>query len=217
MPHANADTSDFEKLQMAFQEVTAKFGSMEDILEAFGLKDMPKAQRYGVLMGCVVFFCTVGAVLALLAFGGSFKRIAEQTQTGDYTIESDYTTRQDRPLLLERLIDARERLLAENYPDREQRKNRSTNLTKMLLSVPPPKDIPGGVDDNGAKQSVNKKQDRAAEMDGFKENFVWAYRKCQDKPGGENSVVLLCYQKFFLRISSHLSFSSIRCRHSWKA
>jgi hypothetical protein len=192
MPHANADTSDFEKLQMAFQDVTAKFGSIEDILVAFGLADMPKAQRYGVLMGCIVFSCTVGAVLALLAFGGSFKRIAEQTQTGDYTIESDFQTRQDRPLLLERLIDARERLLAENYPDRKQRKNRRTNLTKMLLGVPPPKDIPGVVDDNGAKQSVGKKQDRAAEMEGFKENFAWAYRKCQDQPGGEKKIQWFC-------------------------
>jgi hypothetical protein len=192
MPHANADTSDFEKLQMAFQDVTAKFGSIEDILVAFGLADMPKAQRYGVLMGCIVFSCTVGAVLALLAFGGSFKRIAEQTQTGDYTIESDFQTRQDRPLLLERLIDARERLLAENYPDRKQRKSRRTNLTKMLLGVPPPKDIPGVVDDNGAKQSVGKKQDRAAEMEGFKENFAWAYRKCQDQPGGEKKIQWFC-------------------------
>jgi hypothetical protein len=192
MPHANADTSDFEKLQMAFQDVTAKFGSIEDILVAFGLADMPKAQRYGVLMGCIVFSCTVGAVLALLAFGGSFKRIAEQTQTGDYTIESDFQTRQDRPLLLERLIDARERLLAENYPDRKQRKNRRTNLTKMLLGVPPPKDIPGVVDDNRAKQSVGKKQDRAAEMEGFKENFAWAYRKCQDQPGGEKKIQWFC-------------------------
>eukprot|EP00980_Cylindrotheca_fusiformis_P009732 scaffold2149_cov187-Cylindrotheca_fusiformis.AAC.10 len=183
MPHANAETSDFEKLQMAFQEITVKFGSVDDLLEAFGLADMPKAQRYGVLMGCVVFFCTVCTVLILLILGGSFKRIAEQTQ-GDATIESDYQARQGRPLLLERLLDARERLLAENYPNREQRENRRTNLTKMLLNLPPPKDIPGVVDDTGAKQSVNKKQDRAEEMEGFKENFVWAYRKCQDKPGG---------------------------------
>lgn len=214
MPHTNADTSDIEKLQMAFQEVTAKFGSLEDILEAFGLADMPRAQRYGVLIGCIVFFCTVAAVLALLTFGGSFKRIAEQTQTGDATIESDFHIRRDRPLLLERLLDSRKRLLEGNYPSREQRKDRRTNLTKMLMNVPPPKDIPGVVDDTGAKQSVNKKQDRAEEMEGFKENFVWAYRKCQDQPGGKSSHL------FYGLIPDNVCsapFSSVRCCHSRKA
>lgn len=186
MSYSNADTSDFEKLQQALREVFTKFGSVEDILEAFGLASLPTAQRYGVLMGCIVFTCTVAAVFALLVFGGSFKRIAEQTQTGEATLETDYKARQGRPLLLERLLDARKRLLAENYPDREQRKDRRTRLTKMLMGIPPPKDIPGVVDDAEAKRSVNKKQDRAEQMEGFKENFAWAYRKCQDQPGGEN-------------------------------
>ena len=197
MPHTNADTSDFEKLQMAFSEITAKFGSIEDILEAFGLADMPKAQRYGVLMGCIVFFCTVTTVVALLVFGGSFKRLAEQEQTGEATIESDYKVRQDRPLLLERLLDARERLLSLNYPDRVKRKDRRTKLTKMLLNVPPPKDTPGDiVEDNSTKLAVNKKLDRAEVMEGFKENFIWAYRKCQDKPGGK-CLILLCQMLTF--------------------
>lgn len=185
MPHANADSSDFEKLQMAFQEITTKFGSVEDILEAFGLAEMPRAQRYGVLMGCVVFTCTVSAVFALLIFGGSFKRMEQQEQTGEATIESNYKARADRPLLLERLLGDRERLLSLNYPDREQPKARRTRLTKMLMSIPPPKDIPEVVDDSAAKQAVNKKKDRAEQMNGYKENFVWAYRKCQDKPGGK--------------------------------
>lgn len=184
MSRSTADTSDIEKLQSALTEVVAKFGSLEDVLEAFGLASLPTAQRYGVLIGCIVFFCTVTAVVALLIFGGSFRRIAEQEQTEETTLERDYKARQGRPLLLERLLDARERLLAENYPDREERKCRATKLTIMLMSVPPPKDIPGVVDDVEAKRSVNKKQDRAEEMDGFKENFAWAYRKCQDQPGG---------------------------------
>lgn len=191
MSQTNADVSDFEKLQQALSQVIVKFGSFEDILEAFGLASLPTAQRYGVLMGCVVFTCTVSAVFALLTFGGSFKRLAEQAQTGEASLETDYKARQGRPLLLERLLEARARLLAENYPDREQRKPRRTKLTKMLMSDPPPKDIPGVVDDVEAKQSVNKKQDRAEEMDGFKENFAWAYRKCQDQPGGENSSYFL--------------------------
>lgn len=187
MAHSNADSSDLEKLQSALTEVVAKFGSVEDVLEAFGLASLPTAQRYGVLIGCIVFFCTVTAVVALLIFGGSFRRIMEQEQTGGTAVERDYKARQGRPLLLERLLDARERLL-KNYPDRQERKGRATKLNTMLMSVPPPKDIPAVVDDAEAKRSVNKKQDRAEEMNGFKENFAWAYRKCQDQPGGEKKI-----------------------------
>ena len=214
MSYANSETSDFEKLQLAFNEITAKFGSVEDILEAFGLADMPKAQRYGVLMGCVVFFCTVTAVIALLVFGGSFQRIAEQSQTGEATIESDYKVRQDRPLLLERLLDARERLLSLNYPDRVKRKERRTGLTKMLLNIPPPKDAPSDiVEDNSTKVAVNKKLDRAEVMEGFKENFIWAYRKCQDRPGGKNTIDVVRIAS--LKILSEIAFSCRRCL-AWK-
>jgi hypothetical protein len=187
MPHATADSSDFEKLQMAWRDVSTKFGSVENILEAFGLAGMPVAQRYGIMFGCLVFFITVASVLALLFLGGSFERIAEQTATGKATVETDYKTRLERPMLLERLLDARERLIEKNYPERPQRKERRTKLTKMLMGVPPPKDsmVAKIVDDNGAKTAVNSKGQRMEAMDGYKENFVVSYRKCQDKPGGK--------------------------------
>jgi hypothetical protein len=183
MPHSNVESSDFEKLQLAFHDITTKFGSFENILEAFGLASMPVAQRYGIIFGCLVFMGTVIAVGSLLVMGGSFERMAEQADTGKTTTETDYRARMERPMLLERLLDARERLL-QNHPDRPQRKERCTKLTQMLMNIPPPKEVPTLVDDNEAKKAVNQKGLRAEVMAGYKENFVLAYRKCQDKPGG---------------------------------
>lgn len=180
MPQINPDASDWDKLQLAFQEVTAKFGSIENILEAFGLADLPVAQRYGILFGCIVFVTTVGSVMALLVFGGTFQRIAEENKTGRSAIESDYRVRLDRPLLMERLLAAQQRLLRENYPCRAQRKEGMTALTKMLSSVPPPKD-----ERNGDSHGVDFNLQRAEIMVGYKQNFILGYRKCQDKPGGE--------------------------------
>ena len=101
------ETSDFEKLKMALDEVSSKFGSLEDILEAFGLADMPMAQRYGIMFGCLVFIFTITAVLTLLTLGGSFRRIVEQAETGKSTVEEGYQSRLGRALLLERLLDSR--------------------------------------------------------------------------------------------------------------
>jgi hypothetical protein len=186
MPHIGSDHSDFEKLQNAFADLTSKFGSPDNILEAFGLSEMPMAQRYGILFGVLVFVFTVSSVVALLVLGGSFKRIAEQAETGEATLQEGYKSRLGRALLLERLLDSRERLLNSNYPDRPKPKERKTNLTKMLLNVPPPKDnVSSFVDEDATKIQVKVKGQRAEVMVGYKENFVVAYRKCQDQPGGE--------------------------------
>jgi Na+/pantothenate symporter len=169
MPYSSpAETGDFEKLQLAFKELTSTFGSMENLLEAFGLADLPSAQRYGIIFGFLVFVGTVTAVLALLTLGGSFERMAEQTKTGSVTIAHDFKARMDRPLLLERLLDSRERLMRQNYPNRAQRKEGCTNLTKTLLNIPPP------------KNAKSEKDDKT----GYMKNYVVAYRKCQDQPGG---------------------------------
>ena len=50
------DTSDIQKLQLALQEIVIRFGSVENVLDAFGLSNLPTAQRYGILFGFVVFF-----------------------------------------------------------------------------------------------------------------------------------------------------------------
>ena len=170
MPYTTPDDAgDLAKLQQAFSEIWATFGSVDNLLEAFGLSDLPVAQRYGIVIGCIVFVGTVTAVLSLLVLGGSFRRIAEQATTGSTTIPADYRARLDRPLLLEHLLDARERLLRQNYPKQvAARKLGRTNLTNMLLTVrPPPK-------------GTSEKQDKT----GYMKNYVVAYRKCQDKPGG---------------------------------
>jgi hypothetical protein len=180
MPQVNPDASDFEKLQLAFQEITGSFGSVESILESFGLSELPVAQRYGILFGFIVFTVTVSTVVALLIFGGTFKRIAEEAKTGKVTVESDYRVRLERPLLLERLISAQERMMKSNYPDRYKRKEATTNLTKMLSSVAPPKD-----DKDDKDATFDFSEQNAARMVGYKQNYFMGYRKCQDKPGGE--------------------------------
>mmetsp|Transcript_13605 Transcript_13605/g.34219 ORF Transcript_13605/g.34219 Transcript_13605/m.34219 type:complete len:472 (+) Transcript_13605:104-1519(+) len=173
------DASDFEKLQQAFSEITASFGSVESILAAFGLSDLPVAQRYGILFGFIVFVTTVSAVLALLVFGGTFKRIVEQNTTGRPSVETDYRVRLERPLLLERLISAQERMIKLNYPNRYERKEGFTNLTKMLSSLAPPTK-----DEQSKTETFNFGNQNAESMVGYKQNYFMGYRKCQDKPGG---------------------------------
>ena len=179
MPQLNPNTSDIEKLQLAFKEITSKFGSLESILEAFGLAELPVAQRYGILFGFMVFTLTVSTVLVLLVFGGTFKRISEQAKTGKVTVESDYRVRLERPLLLERLLSAQERMLQKNYPNTPTRKEFTTSITKMLSSVTPPKN------ENEALDNFDFSQQNSASLKGYKQNFLMGYRKCQDKPGGE--------------------------------
>jgi hypothetical protein len=220
MPYSTTTTGvdgeggDWEKLRQAYREIVTKFGSFEDVLVAFGLSNLPTAQRYGILFGCVVFVTTVLAVCALLFFGGTFRRIAEEetnNRNGASSVESDYRVRLDRPLLLERLLAARQRMLRENYPNLgdgvattntsggEKTKTTSTkitNLTRMLSSLPPPRDDDdGGGGGGGGNQKNNNENNhsgiidfnlqRAEIMVGYKQNFILGYRKCQDKPGGE--------------------------------
>lgn len=180
MSQVNPDMSDFEKLQQAFKEITSSFGSVESILAAFGLSDLPVAQRYGILFGFIVFTVTVSTVFGLLIFGGTFKRIIEQNNTGRPSVESDYRVRLERPLLLERLISSQERMTKLNYPNRYERKEGRTNLTKMLSSLAPPKS-----DRQDKGETFDFGNQNAASMVGYKQNYFMGYRKCQDKPGGE--------------------------------
>jgi hypothetical protein len=189
MPYSTAaDTSDLQKLQLAFAEITKSFGSLENVLEAIGLADLPSAQRYGILIGGLVFLCTVVAVVALLVFGGSFQRIAEQQKIGSVTISHNFKARLDRPLLLERLLESRERMMKQNYPNAGKRIEGTTALTKMLLCMPPPP--------NGTKAENDKT--------GYLKNYVVAYRKCQDKPGGASESVGAMVKA---RTDSHLFYS----------
>jgi hypothetical protein len=152
MGYSNKDADDIEKLRVAFAELK-KLGSVENLLEAFGLSGMPQAQRYGIFFGLVVFSCTLTAVIGLLVMGGSFKRIAEQADTGEATRLTATDQRAHRALLLERLLDGRERL-NKNYSPEPTTEN-LTNLTKMLCNEAPEDQldaVPKLVEDESATQ-----------------------------------------------------------------
>ena len=242
----NPESDDLDKLKDALRSVLASVSSFDNLLAAFGLHDMPRAQKYGILFGVVVFTSTVAAVIALLVLGGSFRRIAEQSGSGDATVPDAVTARSGRPLLLERLLEAREWMMKTNYPSNDGQhcqhgdKDGHTNLTAMLLNVAPNvekiKEIRSLVDgddndvDDGAgagkgeagavavssssnnadeknskgggffgfgggskkkaasstkaMNEATKEQIRKYIPEGYEENYVRAYRKCQDKPGG---------------------------------
>ena len=137
----NPESDDLDKLKDALRSILASVSSFDNLLVAFGLHDMPRAQKYGILFGVIVFTCTVAAVITLLVLGGSFKRIAEQSGSGEATVPDAVTARSGRPLLLERLLEAREWMMKTNYPTtndgKHSDKDGHTNLTKMLLNVAP--------------------------------------------------------------------------------
>lgn len=195
MPYTNdPSVGDFEKLQTAFRDLTTKFGSFEDVLQAFGLAKMPPAQRYGVLFGCIVFVLTISAVLMLLTLGGSFKRIAEQSATGEATLLSASEARQQRSLLLEQLLEGRERMVR-RYPD-PQVTEKPTALTTMLLNEAPDAAVEVDLDDENNDDSNTKRKQAAAVKARYippfyEANYIDAYRKCQDRPGGTLCCVVL--------------------------
>jgi RimJ/RimL family protein N-acetyltransferase len=162
------ELTDLDKLLHAFSTITS-ITSPNDILAAFGLLDLPIAQKYGIVFGCLTFTITVIAVLTLLYFGGSFQRIQEQAKSGELVTAPDSVTqRKRRPLLLERLLEGREWMMQTNYNGGTAKlvatNEQFTNLTKMLMTDAP-KD----------KSSMSKE---------YEENYIKAYKRCQDKPGG---------------------------------
>lgn len=177
MPYANSDISDTEKLYAAFQDVLSSFGSVDAILEAFGLASMPTAQRYGILFGFLVFCGTVSSVLILLVFGGSFKRIQEQALTGESTILTAGQARKERALLYEELLEARQRMV-QDYETSSQ-----SPLLHLLLNQAPSDTAPPHLIMDENKAPKKRKEKFVPPL--YKENYVKAYRRCQDRPGGE--------------------------------
>jgi len=173
------ETSDFEKLVKALSTLTGLFSSLDNILEAFGLSHMPQAQRYGIVFGFLVFVGTVSAVMMLLIWGGSFKRMAEQSKLGAVRIPDVTTARSERPLLYEHYLEARDRMMKQNYPKPETTEE-MTALTKMVLNLPI---RVGGVPDlvNGASVSTNGERQMPP---GYEEDYKEAYLKCVEKPFG---------------------------------
>jgi RimJ/RimL family protein N-acetyltransferase len=161
----SSELTDLQKLLNAFSHITS-ITSPTDILAAFGLLDMPAAQKYGIIFGCLTFTITVIAVISLLYLGGSFKRIEEQAKSGELVTAPDSVTqRRRRPLLLERLLEGREWMISTNYGGQNSSKvDEYTNLTKMLMTTAP-----------------SDKSDMSKE---YEHNYIKAYKRCQDKPGG---------------------------------
>jgi RimJ/RimL family protein N-acetyltransferase len=178
MGYPSDQTGDYDKLMAALGDLTGKFGSVQDVLEAFGLADLPLAQRYGILFGFLTFFCTVSAVLLLLVYGGSFRRMAEQADTGHATLAAPHDARAQRPLLLESLLASRQRMMDSNYPSAPATTEKPTPLTQMLLNLSPPKE------DKRRGQDKNQTASAATLVETYKKDYVLAYRTCQDKMGG---------------------------------
>lgn len=140
---------------------------------------MPAAQKYGILLGCIVFFVTVASVLILLTLGGSWKRIEEQAKSGELVSAPDaITQRKKRALLLERLLENRDWMIKTNYPSDGGSGSGFTGLTRMLMTVAP---VEGEVP-----------------PEGYEESYRGAYRRCQDKPGGEFEFVSIVVDRVYL-------------------
>jgi hypothetical protein len=183
MPHD--DSSDFEKLTKALKSLTGAFGSVDDLLAAFGLANMPMAQRYGILFGFCVFTFTIIAVVFLLVMGGTFKRMAEQSKTAAPSVPDAITARKSRALLFERLLEMRDYMLQNNYTPVPPVKG-LTKLTEMLLNVSC-KDVTNLVAEDASKRIAAERYIPP----GYQANYRVAYQMCQDKPGGMNHYSLL--------------------------
>lgn len=145
------ELSDWEKLTTALGGLS--FSSVDELLAKIGLADMPKAHLYGIVGGCVTFAVTLLVVATLLLRGGTFQRLYEQLQMPQPKVlppsqnkqkqTNRVTTAMGRPLLYERLLEARDRMMRANYPDkylRDSTNSSLTTLTTMLSNVvPPPK------------------------------------------------------------------------------
>lgn len=196
----NAELSDLEKVLESLSFITS-IRSLNDVFEVFGLATLPTAQKYGIFFGILTFTLTVGTVFALLILGGSFKRIVEQETGVASSIPSAIEERVNRPLLLERLLESQERMV-KKYPA-DILTEGLTALAKMLMNVAP--DVAKAqeamatlIEEDDMNKKENEKDDKKSKEasakrreelkkfipEGYEANYIKAYRKCQDKPGG---------------------------------
>jgi len=175
-------TSDLDKLLSAF----ASLQSAEDIFDVFGVGNLPQAQKYGILLGITTFVVTVSSVIGLLVAGGSFKRIADQAEDGvEVSIPNSIEERLGRPLLLERLLEASERMrksyrdgdavVATDGGDGDKRETKEfTILTKMLMNIAPDVEkaqakMAGLVEENKTRAKKNRKNKKKSVQEKMKE------------------------------------------------
>lgn len=168
-------SDDFEKLKEALS-ILHKFTTVDDFLKAAGLANIPTAQLYGIIGGICTFAITITSVGALLLFGGSFQRIAEQGRDGDMVVQDPTVARLRRALILEELLSKRDFMVDEaeaevesESPDESRLhplRDKFSALARRVMSSPPPKKV----GDYMGRE--------------YEANYVAAYRRCQDKPGG---------------------------------
>lgn len=176
----SAEISDLDKLLSAFDMIKS-ITSINSLLEAFGLDNLPAAHKYGLFFGCLTFILTVSTVLFLLVFGGSFTRIKQQSEGGTSSIPSSLEVRKDRPLLYESLLEARKRMIA-SYESDSMVNDERTVLMKLLNNVAP--DITGATELRAAlieeeEESNDKKKTstKTNEMGKKKEELKNSYQK----------------------------------------
>ena len=119
--------------------------------------------------------------------------MTEQAQTGGASIPDAIEERVTRPLLLERLLEAQQRLL-EKYPI-PAKTEKMTPLCEMLVNIAPDiakaKEMTANLTvENEADKKIKDDKLKDFLPDGYEKNYVRAYRRCQDKPGGE--LLFLC-------------------------
>jgi hypothetical protein len=207
MPYnANANGSDMDKLYTALHDILASFGSVDAMLQAFGLAQMPSAQRYGILFGVIVFCGTVSSVVVLLFLGGSFQRMQEQSVSGESTLLSAGQTRRQRALLYEQLLAARQRMVADyekssSSPSSAANAPEFSPLLQLLLNQAPSKvqRLPDLLEEREQNSKPMQQPPQTSPQPEqfvphmYKENYVKAYRRCQDRPGGKNrALIVLC-------------------------
>jgi RimJ/RimL family protein N-acetyltransferase len=188
-------TSDFDKLRTALGKL--RINSIDDVMEKMGLAALPRAQRYGILFGLLTFVCTVTAVITLLFAGGTVTRLKEQADNGGKPIPPDAVkVRARRPLLLERLLMMRDWLLKTNYPEQtqtqesastkghQQSQQQYSTLTNMLLNLAPNSISKDEKSNGGSKKKAGSGSSSSGLPDQYQTNYVHAYRRCQDYPGG---------------------------------
>jgi uncharacterized membrane protein len=272
MPYINDPSSidDFTKLKLAIVEIVSRFGSVQSILDSLGLSNMPMAQRYGIMFGCLVFMVTISVVVSLLIFGGTFQRIQEQAtefHTRNVSNTPSHDIRSQRPLLFEQLLEGKDRLLQRytnnNAEHRSVKTTTATSttsttdftpLTYLVLNVPSPSaavaattstttTIPSLVNEekktsednitstvimplsssdnnnnnnnnnnsaNNTTTTTNNNINRILDGTDYAQNYALAYRKCQDKPGGESVLFrFICLFTLYFFRSLSLTFSFV--------
>jgi RimJ/RimL family protein N-acetyltransferase len=156
--------SDLDKLTSALSILPAL--TPTGLLQAFGLTNLPTAQKYGILCGIITFTLTVGTVLTLLTLGGSWKRIEQQESSGEVTSAPDSVVqRKKRALIMEHLLDNRDWMMSRyNTTSYKQDGEGITPLNELLSTIAP--------------------RNEAESNEAYQLNYKKAYRRCQDKPGG---------------------------------